>query len=239
MKTLPITFLMHACKVLGDTDEGFSGSNIVNILSAFAIEYNVEIPHCKYPFEAPNKRTALLENIKSFNAEQQYHILSELCKDLKQSQRLAVQELNKMLRQRYGMLDLESVAFDKALVSDTQHWLSKYPNALKSYIDAIEKRQKGIYQRNLLDDLRLALELLLKDILNNGKSLENQKSELGAFIEDIRGSKEFTNMFVKLIEYFSKYQNEHVKHDDQVVEIEIDFMVDITSAFMKSICRCV
>ena len=44
MKTLPITFLMHACKVLGDTDEGFSGSNIVNLLSAFAIEYNVEIP---------------------------------------------------------------------------------------------------------------------------------------------------------------------------------------------------
>lgn len=238
MKTLPITFLMHACKVLGDTDEGFSGSNIVNLLSAFAIEYNVEIPHCKYPFEAPNKRTALLENIKSFDAEQQYHILSELCKDLKQSQRLSVQELNKMLRQRYGMLDLESVAFDKALVSDTQHWLSKYPNALKSYNDAIEKRQKGIYQRNLLDDLRLALELLLKDILNNGKSLENQKSELGTFIEGIRGSKEFTNMFVKLIEYFSKYQNEHVKHDDQVVEIEIDFMVDITSAFMKSICRC-
>lgn len=239
MKTISLSFLTHACEILGDTNEGFSGSNIVKVLSSFAVDYNVDIPYSSTPIDAPNKRTALLENLKSFKAEQQYHILTELCKDEKQSQRKAVQELGKVLRLRYGMLDSESATFDKALVSDTQHWLSRYPNALKSYNDAIEKRQKGIYQRNLLDDLRLALELLLKDILNNGKSLENQKSELGTFIEGIRGSKEFTNMFIKLIEYFSKYQNEHVKHDDQVVEIEIDFMVDITSAFMKSICRCI
>ncbi len=45
-------------------------------------------------------------------------------------------------------------------------------------------------------------------------------------------------MFSKLLDYFSKYQNEHVKHNDQVPEIEVDFIVDMTSTFMKSIVKC-
>ena len=81
------------------------------------------------------------------------------------------------------------------------------------------------------------MELLLKSVLKNDKSLENQLSHLGSFVSKIGGTKEFCNMFVKLIDYYSKYQNEHVKHNDKIVELEIDFMVDITSAFMKTICR--
>ena len=53
------------------------------------------------------------------------------------------------------------------------------------------------------------------------------------------GSREFTNMFSKLLEYYSRYQNEYVKHDNAIVEEEIEFILEITSSFMRHIVRMV
>jgi len=94
-----------------------------------------------------------------------------------------------------------------------------------------------VFTRNLLDDLRLSLELLLKGIFKNSKSLENQIELLGEYLKEKGGSKELTNMFVKLVDYYSKYQNTYVKHDDAVIEEEIEFIFEITSSFMKHIVR--
>ena len=44
-------------------------------------------------------------------------------------------------------------------------------------------------------------------------------------------------MFVKLVEYFTKYQNRYVKHNDGVIEDEVEFMIEITSSFMKHAVR--
>lgn len=88
-----------------------------------------------------------------------------------------------------------------------------------------------------MDDLRLALELLLKKILNNTKSLENQIKPLGDYFKGKSGSKELQNMFVKLVDYYSKYQNTYVKHDDNVNEKEIDFIIELTSSLMKFILK--
>ena len=239
MQVISDLFLVQASDILGDTNYGLTTSKILRILSSFAVDYNVDIPHSALPIKAPNKRTALLENLRCFNSNQQYRILTELFKEESQVQREVVNNFAKLLRQRYGMLDEESVEFDKALSSDTSHWLSRFPTSLKLYNTALDKRRQFIYERNLLDDLRLSLELLLKSILNNNKSLENQKNDLGIFVDKIGGSQEFTNMFVRLVDYFCKYQNEHVKHNDKVIELEIDFIVDIASSFMKAICRCV
>ena len=40
-------------------------------------------------------------------------------------------------------------------------------------------------------------------------------------------------MFVKLIDYYTKYQNTYIKHDAAVLNAEIDFVFEITSSFMK------
>ena len=237
MRIIKKTFLRQACDILGETENGLKGSYIVKRLSDYAVEFDLEIPYANTASEAPNKRTALFENIEKFTPQQQYYILCELCNHDSQKGRPEVIKLLTSLKQRYGELDTEGSAYDKALTEYTQHWLSAFPQSLELYNEAIEKRNSGLYNRNLLDDLRLSLELLLKSLLKNDKSMENQKKDLGNFIQAIGGSKEFTNMFIKLIEYYSKYQNEHIKHDDKVVEIEIDFLIDITSSFMKSICR--
>jgi len=74
-------------------------------------------------------------------------------------------------------------------------------------------------------------------IFNNQKSLENQFSLLGEFIKARGGSPEFVNMFVKLIDYYTKYQNNYVKHDAAVIEEEIEFIFELTSSFMKHLVR--
>ena len=88
--------------------------------------------------------------------------------------------------------------------------------------------------RNVLDDMRLALELFLKEILNNQKSLENQLSEIGNFQKGKGKSQEFINMFKQLLDYYAKYQNKYVKHDDAVKPEEIDFVIELTTLFMRN-----
>jgi hypothetical protein len=126
---------------------------------------------------------------------------------------------------------------NETLIKETLNYLEGYPDALKLYQEAITKFQDGAYKRNLLDDLRLALELLLKGIFKNEKSLENQISILGTHLKKKGGSKELTNMFVTLVDYYAHYHNTYVKHDDAVIEEEIEFIFEITSSFVKHIMR--
>ena len=44
-------------------------------------------------------------------------------------------------------------------------------------------------------------------------------------------------MFVKLIDYYSKQNNTYVKHDDAVIENEIEIIFEMTSSFMKFLAR--
>ena len=132
------------------------------------------------------------------------------------------EDLKIRLVTRYQHLAGESEASDinETLIEETRHWLNDHPDALSSYNSALQKYDGRIFLRNLLDDLRLALESLLKSVLNNQKSLENQLPALGIFITDHGGSKELAIMFVKLVDYYAKYQNSYVKHNDGVIEEE-------------------
>lgn len=238
---IPTTFINFSADVVGSTDTGLSGSKIAEYCSAYAIDYNVSIPYPNYPFpsDLPNKRTALKENLKAFTPEQQYRIIRELCELEQFKENANVKDLKIKLVSRYGQLanNGNPDEINEALIEETKHWLQSYPDSLKLYQEALIKFNNQVYQRNLLDDLRLSLELLLKSILNNGKSLENQLSEIGTFIQAKNGSKELNNMFVKLIDYYSKYNNSYVKHDDAVIENEIEIIFEMTSSFMKFLIR--
>lgn len=148
-------------------------------------------------------------------------------------------ELIHRLVTRYGHLDPRDgpAEVNVALIEETKHWLDGYPQPLALYETALQKYELQSYERNLLDDLRLALELLLRSIFSNGKSLENQLTSIGQFVKARQGSAEFANMFGKLLDYCSKYQNNYIKHDDAVIEEEIEFVMEITSSFMKHLIR--
>lgn len=238
---LSALFVNHAADVLAETSNGLSGTEIVRALGAYALDFNVEIPHPTYPFDAPNKRTALAQNLMAFSEPQRYRIIRDLC-DHQSSQfrnAEATRKLKLMLMARYGHLDSEKLGAEvnEDLVEQTRHWLGSFPDVLLVFNQALEKYSTHLFARNLLDDLRLGLEKLVQTLLGNSKSLENQLAAVGAFVKDRGGSPELSNMFVKLVDYYCKYQNSYVKHDDAVIEEEVEFIIEITAAFMKHFVR--
>lgn len=234
---IPNVFIQKASDILGATNGGLSTSEIVNLCVAYAADYDVDIPHSSLPISAPNKRAALKQNLDRFLPEQQFKIIKELCEHDIFKENVEVKNLKVQLLTRYGQLNKDAEAVNETLIDETRHWLNDFPDSLRLYEAALLKFGNKAFERNLLDDLRLSLELLLKSIFTNGKSLENQIADLGAFIQSKGGSKELSNMFQKLVDYFSKYQNSYVKHDDNVIEEEIEFILELTSSFMKHLVR--
>jgi len=60
-------FIQRAAELLS---EALSGSQNVSITTAFAVDFDVDIPHAAYPFTAANQKTALFENLRSFSPSQ-------------------------------------------------------------------------------------------------------------------------------------------------------------------------
>ena len=238
---IPAQFVSYAADILGDTSSGLSGPNIVKMTAAYAVEYGVDIPHPSYPFDAWNKRTALYENLMAFNGQQQYRIIKELCDhySFPPGSNNERKQLKIRLLTRYDHLspESESSEINETLIEETRHWLDGYPEVLEIYNNALVKYEGQVFHRNLLDDLRLALEKLLCTVFSNDKALENQIRFVGSYIKKRGGSTELANMFVKLVNYYTKYQNSYVKHDDAVIVEEIEFIFEITSSFMKHLIR--
>lgn len=236
MTKLDDAFLSYASDILADTNSGLSGMKIVEYCNSYAIDFNRVTPYGSYPFDAPNKRTALKQNLKVFAAPEQFRIIKELCELPALCNQEKIKELKLKLFSRYGNLATEKIS-ETELVQKTKHWLANYPSALKQYENALAKYEGGIFERNTLDDMRLAFELLVKDLLGNGKSLENQISDIGTKLKASGASDELRNMVVKIIEYYTKFQNNHVKHNDAVNANEIEYVIELTSVVMKFLIK--
>lgn len=242
-QSLPIPFLSKAADLLADTHSGLTGPQIVRTLNAYGEQWSVTVPHPKYPFDAGNKRTALLESLQAFNASQQFQVIEDLCEHHSfpvGGRSLADRRKFKAeLFTRFGDFrsNREVRELDVPLVEEARHWLNSYPKSLQLLEQAKLKYDANIFQRSLIDDLRLSLELLLKEILGNSKSLENQIAAVGSRLKERGASPQFINMFQKLLDLYCKYQNDYVKHDDNLPDEEVEFIFEITASFMKHIVR--
>jgi hypothetical protein len=237
MNLIPDEFLNHASDVLGATNSSFSWTQIAKYFRAKSVELNRTIPYSSdtFPEGLANKRTGLLKNLKAFAPSQQFVLIKELCERYDSTQ---TQQLKSLLIARYGHLSpLPHHEINAELLEEAKTLLSDYPTAKGPYDSGLQKRRNNIYERNLLDDLRLSLELLLKAILANSKSLENQTADLGQFQKRKGTSTELTSMFIKLLDYYSKYQNDKVKHNDKINSEEVDIIFELTSSFMKFLIK--
>ena len=239
---IPTAFLQRVSEVVAEV---LSGSQIVSITTSFAVDFNCDIPHATSPLVAINKRTALYENLLPFSPGQQYQIIYELCDRVNthtnamSQQKINASQLKMTLVSRYYQFSNDA-SVNKVMpvvVTEVRHWLEDYPDAKKLYEEALQKYSNGLFTRNALDDLRLSLEELLHQMLDNQKSLENQIAAVGAYIKGRGGSAELANMFTKLIDYYTKYQNTYVKHMDAVPTAESEFVLEITACFMKHLIR--
>jgi len=186
------------------------------------------------------KKALFIENIKCFSNEEIFYIIDDFCKDHKFNDRTDVIELKHLLHndcKKYNTLQVENESLDFNAIEETKHWLNEYPEVKKVYEEGINKYNLKTYERNVLDDMRLSLELLWKKILGKNCSLENQKDEIGRWLKTKDTTLHFRNMFSTLTKYFTDYQNDNIKHNDNVNIEEIEFIIELTSLFMRSIIK--
>lgn len=133
-------FIINACDVLGDTNLGLSGSEIVKYCISYANQYDVEIPHCIYPFgtKVPNKRTALKDNMLKFSRAQQFEILKQLCELSKFEKNNDIQKLKLQITNHFTENDSIATDFD---ISQSQVKMTK--------------KITGITYRNIIDVLNV------------------------------------------------------------------------------------
>jgi hypothetical protein len=124
---------------------------------------------------------------------------------------------------------------DEKLVNDNLNWLSAYPNSYQLFKDALISIGMKGKERHIIDNLRLSLELLLKAVLNNNSSLEKQKSDLGNFFKANKTSTEISNLYMQVLDYFTKYQNDKAKHSDTAKVEEVEFILYLTGNLMRFI----
>jgi hypothetical protein len=125
---------------------------------------------------------------------------------------------------------------DDAVINQNLIWLESHPNVLSAFERALIHYMEGDKRkyRNLLDDLRFALEQLLKDVLKNDKSLEYQKTELLRWLEAQGVHKQTINMYHALLfGPYSQFQNDAVKHGEEFTENDIEFTIYMTGTFMR------
>ena len=103
---------------------------------------------------------------------------------------------------------------DTKLVNDNLNWLELYPKAREKMHLALSSQQRNGHARQIIDNMRLSFELFLKQYLNNEKSLENQKELLGKKLQKCGISKEIRDMYATIFSFYTRYNNQNVKHDD-------------------------
>lgn len=236
MAKLDDAFITFAADVLADTNSGLSGMKIVEYCNSYAINFNKKTPYGSYPFDAPNKRSALRDNLRVFDDAEQFRIIKELCELPFFEGNTKAADLKIKLFSRYGNLATEKIS-ETELVQKTKHWLSAHPSALTQYENALAKFEGGIFERNTLDDMRLSFELLVKDLLGNQKSLENQIGDIGSMLKTAGASAELRNMVPSVIKYYTDFQNNHVKHNAAVNSSEIEYVIELTSVIMKFLVK--
>ncbi len=114
---------------------------------------------------------------------------------------------------------------DTKVVNDTLNWLEKYPNSREKFHEALILQKKHESVRQVIDTMRLALELFIKQYFNNEKSLENQKE------------KEIRDMFLTLFLFYTRYNNENVKHADNCIELESEYIIYLTGTFIRFLIK--
>jgi len=128
---------------------------------------------------------------------------------------------------------------DEGIVDFVLSGLEDYPDTGKAFERALKIYQRGeaSQYRNLLDDLRFALEQLLQKVLNSKSSLENQKEKCLQWLNSQGLHVQIVNLYQTLLSQFVQYQNNAVKHGENFSVDEVEFMIYLTGNFMRLILQ--
>ena len=120
-------------------------------------------------------------------------------------------------------------------INDVRQALTEHQKALEQYNSAIQKVLKGENDRNAIDDMRLAWDILVSDLTGKQASPNKQESEIGKLLKDKGVATELRNMYVTMIKQYAEYQDKNIKHDKKISHGDVLFVLNITNAFIKRI----
>lgn len=125
------------------------------------------------------------------------------------------------------------ILINQPAVKEVLEWIDSYPDAAKAYRSALKKLSDGLYERNAIDDMRLSLESLIRSLTKSTKTLENQIKPLGELLKNKGVPVQVSNMITTMITFYTKYQNDYVKHHDAVNRDDLEIIVNMTANIMK------
>lgn len=120
-------------------------------------------------------------------------------------------------------------------VTEVLEWIDLYPDAAKVYRAALKKLSNKEDTRNAIDDMRLALESLIRDIMGTTKTLENQIQPIGSALKNKGVLPQAVTLITTMLNHYAKYQNDNVKHHDKVDVNDSELIVNMTAIIMKYI----
>lgn len=208
----------------------FSGSLLEQLLKM------IDIEESKYRFYMWLQILEIVANDSYYPEENcvQQNFVIEVAEALKAS---GVNVVLCQVGTEYKFYPASEKFLDNKLVIDVLNFISDYDKAKEQFELALEGYLAGKEERQIVDCLRLSLELFLKQFLANDKSLEKQKSILGKYLEGKNVSVEIRNMYMQLFDYYEKYNNNHAKHNNNVEYAEIDFLVYLTGSFLRFLIK--
>nr|WP_019774960.1 hypothetical protein [Streptococcus sobrinus] len=122
--------------------------------------------------------------------------------------------------------------------SKTKKRFSKYPDVVDIWERSVNCLSNQQYHESV-NNSRLALEKLLKQLFENNKSLENQKSSISEFLKSKNIPNEFINLVIQHLRTYEILQNELFKHDftKEFRESEVEYILNTTYLLMDYIER--
>ena len=134
---------------------------------------------------------------------------------------------------------LKDVVSEKTIeeTEEVQNLLGNYLDCQLLYNSAIDKLQNGKDYRNTLDDLRLALEKLLKEVLYVHTGLEKMEEPLSKYLKSKGTATEIRKSIVQSFKYLYNYQNNHVKHDNSININDVEYIINQTNTIVRQIVK--
>ena len=128
--------------------------------------------------------------------------------------------------------------FDKKLIDDVLEFLKDYPEAHRELSEALGLYlQQGSY-KDCVDKTRRALEIFIRQLLQNNKSLEKQyeDKEIFKYFGNTLDSS-IKSMFLQILKCYTDLNNNRAKHTKQdsrpIKDYEVEFLFYLVGNFLR------
>lgn len=121
------------------------------------------------------------------------------------------------------------------VLNKTKETISGHDKSVRLFEDSIKNISANGSNRATLDNIRLALERYLQEVLGNSNTLEHQEKSLKEFLKEKKATEDVRTGITTSLHNFHRYQNDHVKHDYDVKDEDVDYYINVANTIFQQI----